>query len=511
LENVKSEMGIQTLSKAVPAGFGRGRRSNTIVLLRADAADWAEIPDHVEQWAPEQGLSPWEQDSGSGFLFGAAQAGYDLLWRSWRTDESPEQVVDSLIGYDAVIVPAPYDENLPAVRMLLDAGVPVVLAYSQMDDPRVCWVACENRLAVTEAVRHLVRLGHTRIGYVGGPRNVMDFRDRERGYVDGMVQGELQINPDWVAATGLDRTEVEIKAAATRVLGGQDRPSAVVCAEDALAIGVMEKAWEMDLRVPEDVAVVGFDDTPEVFELIPHLTSIRQPTVEIANRACYLAACCVAGEQPVFNAWQVELPTTLMIRESCGGARGLYLELGNGPGETNGGHSIRQELEWRMRQLTAMNQEMQDLLYVASHDLRAPLVTIQGFASSLQRKYGDKLDDGGKHYLTRIGCSVDNMRNLIESLLTLSRAHNQPLSEPRACAERDRAGRVRFEGVGHGEGYARPRVLTHAHGAGGRNGALSGVPEPGDQCTQIHGRSAGAVDLCELPGIPDGIRIHGTR
>jgi len=117
-----------------------------------------------------------------------------------------------------------------------------------------------------------------------------------------------------------------------------------------------------------------------------------------------------------------------VIRESCGAFRSA----GGGESTALGGKAqtteIRQELELRMRQLAAMNQEMQELLYVASHDLRAPLVTIQGFASSLDRKYSSRLDERGRDYLQRIRNSVDNMRELIDALLTLSRGNNEPLN-----------------------------------------------------------------------------------
>jgi len=421
-------MSIQTASQALPAGLGRGRRSNRIAVLRTDTVAWSEITSEIEQWGPGEGLSSWELLSASGFLNGATQAGFDLVWRFWKVGESPEEVVASLSGDDAVIIPAPYDEHLPAVLMLLEVGVPVVLAYSRLADPRACWVACDNRGGVVQAVQHLARLGHRRIGYVGGPRNIMDFREREQGYLEGMANAGLPVNPTWVAAAGIQRDNPESKATAAQVLQGKDRPSAVVCATDPLAIGLIEQAWELGLRVPDDVAVTGFDDLPEALEVLPHLSSIRQPTLEIANHACYLAACCVLGQSPVFRAWQLDLPTTLVIRESCGGAPGLQIALGDGAGAEAGPQTMRQELEWRMRQLVAMNQEMEELLYVASHDLRAPLITIQGFASALQRNYGGALDERGQQHLKRIERGVDNMRGLIDSLLTLSRAHKQPLN-----------------------------------------------------------------------------------
>lgn len=417
-------MGVEAAPRTLPVGFGRGRRSNTLAVLQVATVGWAEVMSEVEQWAPEEGVSTWEMTSFGGFINGAIRSGFDLVWRIWKIGESPGDIAASLAGHDAVIIPAPYDEHMPAVTTLLEAGVPVVLAYSRTDDPRAGWVACDNRGAIVQVVRHLVRIGHQNIGFVGGPHNITDFREREEGYFDGMESAALQVNPAWVTAAGVNREPAAVKAVVAPLLEAKERPTALVCATDPLAIGVMEYAWELGLRIPEDLAVTGFDDTPEATQVIPHLTTVRQPIVEIANHACYLAACCVMGQHPVFNSWRLDLPTTLLTRESCGATPSIAPQV---EGTGTGPHAVRQELEWRMRQLTAMNQEMQELLYVASHDLRAPLVTIQGFASSLQRKCGDALDDRGRHYLQRIEFSVDNMRELIDSLLTLSRAHNQPL------------------------------------------------------------------------------------
>jgi signal transduction histidine kinase len=418
-------MGAEVAPRTVPVGFGRGRRSNTLAVLQVATVGWAEAVSEVEQWAPEEGASTWEMASFGGFMNGAVRSGFDLVWRIWRMGETPAGVAASLATHDAVIIPAPYDEQMPAVTALLDAGVPVVLAYSRTDDPRACWVACDNRGALVQVVRHLVRLGHQGIGFAGGPRFITDFREREQGYLSGMKSAGLQVNPAWVTAAGVNREPAAVKALVAPLLEAKERPTALVCAADPLALGVMEHARELGLRIPEDLAVTGFDDTPDATQVIPHLTTVRQPTVEIANHACYLAACCVMGQRPVFDSWRLDLPTTLLIRDSCGAAAGIAARVegvGTGPG------AVREELEWRIRQLTAMNQEMQELLSVASHDLRAPLVTIQGFARSLRRKFGETLDERGRHYLQRIEHSVGNMRELIDSLLTLSRAHNQPLT-----------------------------------------------------------------------------------
>ena len=420
-------MSVETAARVRPVGFGRGRRSNAIAVVSANSASWFRLLPHIDEFGPEDGLSAWDLTAANGFLSGATLAGFHFTWRHWCVGEPPEEVAASLLDHDAVILVVPGDAQQPLVDMLAEAGLPLVLAYCRWPDPRVCWAACDNHGGIMSAVRHLVRAGHQHIAYLGGPRSVPDTREREQGYYDAMLGAGLKARPEWIAATGPSGESAEVRVAIEQLLAAPERPSAIVCAGDSLAIAVMDRARELGLRVPGDLAVTGFDDLPEALHVIPHLTSVRQPTFDIARWACYLAACCAMGQTPAFGAWQLDLPTTLVIRDSCGSASPLSGAPGDGLQPESDLQSVRQELEWRLRQLTGMEAEMHELLYVASHDLRAPLITIEGFASTLQRKYADRLDEQGQRYLQRIEHSVESMRGLIDSLLALSRAHSRPL------------------------------------------------------------------------------------
>jgi signal transduction histidine kinase len=327
--------------------------------------------------------------------------------------------------------------------MLADLGIPAVLAWARHPDPRYPSVNCDNGGGVTQAVHHLSRLGHTRIGYLSGSPIIAAFGERRQAYYSAMASAGLDVDPRWVAECGQDYDEANTRAVISGLLGRADRPSALICFNDNTALLVIERAREMGLRVPDDLAVVGFDDVEEALQVIPHLTTVRQPIRDIASLSFHLLACCIEGQQPSTGSWQVEVPVTLVIRESCGAAPSP----GASP-DSEGPHSVRQELEWRMRQLAAVNQEMQELLHAASHDLRSPLITIQGFVSTLERKYHDRLDEQGRHYLDRIGRSVESMEGLIGSLLTLSRAHTRPLdSQPVSLHEVVERVRVDLQGI----------------------------------------------------------------
>ena len=364
------------------AGYGQGRRTNRIAVVLAATSRWKSLPARVRLWNASEGLDPWTRLLMEGCLAGAEATGFEFLWHYWLKDESPEEVARVLAGEaDAVVLVVPQAEHLSLLPHLAEQGQPVVIAYAHHAEANVPYVVCDNAGGVAQLVRHLVHLGHERIGYLGGPPTITDIEERRRGFLEGMAEQGLALDPSLVVGDTMVQLADDPRPFAQALLRREDPPTAVVCATDQLACGLIEGAWELGLNVPRDLAVVGFDDSEEARQTIPQLTTVRQPVTEVASQAWYLAACAVEGTTPETRGWQLRLPVALVVRDSCGAVLAA--------GETPAGASLgpptamRRELELRMRQLAAINQEMQELLYVASHDLRSPLVTIQGFASSL--------------------------------------------------------------------------------------------------------------------------------
>lgn len=422
--------------------FGHGRRTNRLAVVQCATALFKLRPPRVHQYSLSEALDPWTREVASGCLHGGEENAFDLLWRHWLKEETPADVAEALAGQaDAVIVLAPRDWQAPLVEALEERGIPSVVAYACSPDLRAAHVSCDNARGIEQVVHHLAQLGHRHVGYCGGPMEVSDVRARRQGFLEGMAAEGLPVNPDLVVGETLRRMADDYRPLINHLLRHPNRPTAVVCASDYLAVAVVEGAWELGLDVPRDLAVTGFDDSDEATQIIPQITTVRQPVLEIANQACYLAACLVEGQAPETPGWRLELPVSMVVRESSGAA--LAVGGADGEAELKGEAQttvMRRELQLRLRQLAAVNEEMQELLYVASHDLRTPLVTIQGFASSLERKYGASLDARGRDYLRRVRSSTDTMRDLIDALLTLSRTNNTPLTfervRPRAVLER---------------------------------------------------------------------------
>ena len=162
------------------------------------------------------------------------------------------------------------------------------------------------------ATRHLLGLGHRRIGVIGGPAGVLCSRARVDGFRAAMDEAGVPIDPTLVSH-GAFQVDEGI-AAGRRLLARRDRPSAIITGNDLQALGVYQAAREARLHVPEDLSVVGFDDLPIARWVSPPLTTVRQPLIEMAEAAAEVVVALARGEEPPQT--RIELATELIVRES---------------------------------------------------------------------------------------------------------------------------------------------------------------------------------------------------
>jgi DNA-binding LacI/PurR family transcriptional regulator len=162
------------------------------------------------------------------------------------------------------------------------------------------------------ATRHLLGLGHRRIGVIGGPAGILCSRARVDGFRAAMDEAGVPIDSSLVShgAFQVDEGIATGRALLTR----PDRPTAIITGNDLQALGVYQAAREARLHIPEDLSVVGFDDLPVARWVGPPLTTVRQPLIEMAEAAAELVLALARGEEPAQT--RVELATELVIRES---------------------------------------------------------------------------------------------------------------------------------------------------------------------------------------------------
>ncbi|HEU4630362.1 MAG TPA: LacI family DNA-binding transcriptional regulator [Gemmatimonadaceae bacterium] len=218
--------------------------------------------------------------------------------------------VDGLI----LMSPAVDAETLVAELPVPDT-LRVVLLNCAVRDPRFDGLEIDNIGGARAVVEHLTGCGHRRVAMILGPARNHDADERRRGYRAALRAAGLEPRPEWEHSG--DFTDAAGYQAAAALLRLVPRPTAIVAANDAMAIGALSAVREAGLRVPEDMAVVGFDDVPIARYVHPPLTTVRVGIGELGARAAETLLEALA-EGEAHRPRHVVVPTTLVVRDSCG-------------------------------------------------------------------------------------------------------------------------------------------------------------------------------------------------
>jgi LacI family transcriptional regulator len=244
----------------------------------------------------------------------AEAAGYAILLKEIDVDDRTAigSVFDFLIGHgvEGIIYAAP-EMSTPAPA--LPSASPPVVSLKTADDSARVSVLIDNRGGARLATDHLVRAGRTRIGLIAGPVAWREARDREEGWRNGLAAARLEPGPteigDWTSAGG--------EAAMTRLLASDEPVDAVFAANDQMAIGALRAAHTGGIRVPRDVAVVGFDGLDEGAQAIPSLTTVAQPLRHLGELGVTELLQTLDHEPRAGEARTLILGTKLIVRESA--------------------------------------------------------------------------------------------------------------------------------------------------------------------------------------------------
>lgn len=185
-----------------------------------------------------------------------------------------------------VILVPPLTEDRALIRRLTDAGIPFVRLAPAAIDGEAGHVSMDDERAAEEMTDYLVALGHTRIGFIAGPADHPQARLREAGFHAALLKHGLKPEPGQIAE-GDFHFDSGLRAA-EKLLSGPVPLTAIFAANDDMAAGVLAVAYRKGLRVPQDLSVTGFDDTPLASVVSPSLTTVYQPIREMAAQAAGL-------------------------------------------------------------------------------------------------------------------------------------------------------------------------------------------------------------------------------
>ena len=252
-------------------------------------------------------------------LYGMSQIAHQrdyatLLW--WGSPDEEEQLYQRILRnrlMDGLIIASAWI-NDPLVPRLVALKIPFVLLerptrYVNQSN----YVGIDNVQAAQTAVNHLLNLGRQRIGTItGGEQYNADAQDRLTGYKKALQLAGIRVDETLIYQGDFTRRSGYLGIRKLMQAG----VDAVFAASDIMALGAMDALQEMRLKVPDDVAIVGFDDLPNATNANPPLTTLRQPVELKGATAAELLLDLLAGKAQ--TPTQILLPTQLVIRESCG-------------------------------------------------------------------------------------------------------------------------------------------------------------------------------------------------
>lgn len=252
------------------------RRSATIGVIGAKGAFWGPSTVHLS-------IQAAGRDAG----YFVSSANLQDLTRAEFAD-AMNHLRDQHV--EGIVLIAATDDAVEAARHQVDQGIPVVVVEG--DESTTRWTVGVDQAAGAElATRHLVDLGHTDIVHVAGPSSWTEARARLRGYRAAMYAAGLRpdehLEGDWSARSGYE---------AGLAVAARSDVTAVCCANDQMALGLLRALAEAGRAVPDDISVVGFDDIPEAPYLIPPLTTVRQDFSAVGRRAIAILRSAIAGD-----------------------------------------------------------------------------------------------------------------------------------------------------------------------------------------------------------------------
>jgi DNA-binding LacI/PurR family transcriptional regulator len=214
----------------------------------------------------------------------------------------------------AGLIIAPTKEDAPALAEAVRHGLPVVVIDRRMSNAEVDTVVVDNFMGALHAIQHLIRLGHERIGVVSGPLHLTSGRDRYAGYLQAMSDAGLPVESG-LTLFGDFRQDSGYRLA-YELLKRANPPTALFVANNQMTIGALNAIHEAGRAIPDDIAIIGFDDLSWAISLNPPLTTVAQPSFEIGANAAELLLVRIADPERPHRT--IVLETQLIVRASCG-------------------------------------------------------------------------------------------------------------------------------------------------------------------------------------------------
>lgn len=239
---------------------------------------------------------------------------YAIIMCNYSQDEKKEMLYLDILQSEAIdgLIAAPVNEDDVHLKKIVRDGLPVVCVDRGLRNEDVDIVVVDNEAGAFKAVEHLIGKGYRKIAYISGLKSIPSSRSREEGYLEAMSQHNIPVNPQYIKY-GDSKYEGGFKLC-EELLALPEPPDAIFAGNNLITLGALESIHNHGLRIPDDIAVVGFDDMIWSSSLNPSLTAVRQPAYDIGQRAGELLLQRIA--EPQRTCIKMILKTELILRRS---------------------------------------------------------------------------------------------------------------------------------------------------------------------------------------------------
>jgi LacI family transcriptional regulator len=263
---------------------------------------------------------PWVLEVVRGAAEALEESSYELVIFTASSTVRMKKIFEDmlptgLVGGMIIILPP---KDLKEIKANYRAGYPLVVIDDRAPHSGVPWIDADSRQGIYEAIQHLTNLGHSRIAYLGGLKEWFCSVERMEAYRQALNTMGIPVD-EALILPGNFTEEAGIQAV-ERWWGLKQPPTAILTANDIMALGALRELERKGLRVPQDVSVVGFDDLPLAEHAVPALTTVRQPIREMGRKAAEMVTTLIEGRN--LSPVRMRLETTLVVRSSTMGRKG---------------------------------------------------------------------------------------------------------------------------------------------------------------------------------------------
>lgn len=273
------------------------------------------LPDITNPFFPEVFWGAENEAREKGYTLFLCDTAGDYSRESQYLNILWEQRVDGIIFMGGRINLANCPPNLAQEIMDMSKNIPVVLVNGNIPNASIHRIYTDEALGAELATQHLIDLGHREIAFLGGRKEMTTTLSKVKAFRKKLEDNQISFRSDRVLFGDFSITAG--KELMNKLLENEDRPTAVFCVNDYTAIGAIKAIIEHGLRIPEDISIIGFDDTPLADAVIPELTTVSQQTHQLGKQAVELLNQLISKEAV---RKRTVLKPELVVRKSTGPA-----------------------------------------------------------------------------------------------------------------------------------------------------------------------------------------------